>query len=238
MSGDRNLAADLGGVALVGVAVLVAADHPAVMWAAVLAGTMLASALRRDGAAGVAFLGVCAVLGASNDWNSVTNHRIYDYTVALEAPALSLVPLWMLAFWGLVLRTTADLYSWDRLALGTPTLGPVGVGVLIALVLATRQAIYVWFLDPVWSWAPFAAALAVAAMLGLGARRWLVALAVGVIGTAVEAVFIRSGGLHAYHLGVFGGVPVWISLWWVLGGLAWSEVAPRLARGVADPGHE
>jgi hypothetical protein len=57
-----------------------------------------------DGAAEVVFFAIGTVVGAVNDWNSVTRHRVYDYGVSTDLPRLSLIPLWMLLYWGLILR--------------------------------------------------------------------------------------------------------------------------------------
>lgn len=56
-------------------------------------------------------------------------------------------------------------------------------------------------------------------------------LAVG--GTAVEIAYIQLGGLHRYALGWLGGVPLWIALWWPLGGLLLDELGAPLERWLA-----
>ena len=184
------------------------------------------------------FLAVCTVLGATNDWLSVVHHRVYDYTVPVLFPALTTIPVWMLVFWGLILRAMASVAH--ALVPGPPA-DTVGLGrarrhhpaariaLLLLLVVATRQAIYRLYAHPVLSWLPFALALAVyAGVLGVDrARARLLAVTLAV-GPAVEALTIHTSGLHRYHLGWLAGVPLWIVLWWALAILAWADLAPRL----------
>jgi hypothetical protein len=178
-------------------------------------------------------------LGAFNDWSSVDWHRIYDYTVPVGFPRLSTIPFWMFLFWGQILRTMATVSRHPRLGLDGATegrlrLGPQSwagwvVGIELALALATRQLIYRLYLDPVWSWLPFALALAVYAAcirIGPGGRRLMVLIAV--VGPLLEVLYIQVGGLHRYALGWLGGVPVWIALWWVLAVLIWRDLSLRL----------
>lgn len=191
------------------------------------------------------FFAVCTLLGAVNDWNSVTRHRIYDYTVPVELPELSLIPLWMLLYWGLILRYVSSLFRWSRLAIPAardalvwrrPLPGGVllRVGLMLAVVLATRQAIYRTYLDPLWSWLPFALAIAVCLLLLRPERRRLwVLVAFASLGPAVEVLYIQVGNLHAYHLGWLFGVPLWIALWWVLAALIWGELSARMLAWLA-----
>jgi hypothetical protein len=189
----------------------------------------------------VAFFALCTALGAGNDWNSVVRHRIYDYTVAdcfVSAPG---IPVWMLVYWGMILRFVATLCRWEGLdpppspaaeihmgghVIVSPWLKVAGE---IVLTLVTRQMIYAYYLHPLLSWLPFAAALGLHAVVFHWSRhdRRLVALA-AVGGPVVEMLFIRVGGLHVYHLGWFGGVPLWIVLWWMLAVLVWNDVSARL----------
>ena len=97
------------------------------------------------------------------------------------------------------------------------------------LVLATRQLLYRYYLDPVLSWLPFAVALlAYAALFGVPAHERRLAALAALGGPAVEIAFIHIGGLHHYHLGWFGGVPLWIILWWILAVLIWNDLSARL----------
>ena len=50
-------------------------------------------------------------------------------------------------------------------------------------------------------------------------------------GTAIESLYINVGGLHQYHLGWFGGVPLWIALWWTLSLVIWDDFSGRLQAG-------
>ncbi|MEZ4224274.1 MAG: hypothetical protein R3B13_25215 [Polyangiaceae bacterium] len=203
-------------------------------------------AKRRDHSlrAELAFLLLCTVLGAANDWNSVTRHRIYDYTVPVEWPEASLIPVWMLLYWGLILRFVSSLFRWQRLRIAAPRddafghfAGRSGIALrivgMLALVVGTRQAIYRTYMDGLWSWLPFAAALVIGVLLlRPGRRRMLTLVVFGTLGPAVEALYIQVGSLHAYHLGWLSGVPLWIALWWMLSALFWGELSARLLRYV------
>ncbi|MBS1150475.1 MAG: hypothetical protein H6Q89_2173 [Myxococcaceae bacterium] len=189
----------------------------------------------------LAFSAIATGVGAFNDWNSVDGHRIYDYAVPTDLAGVSSLPLWMLLYWGLILRFLATLalcecFGSDPSPRPLVRVGPfnssqpwVKIAAQLALVVATRQAIYRAYLDPVLSWLPFLAAGAVHfAIFGWDHReRRLVALAL-VIGPLVEILYIQVGGLHRYHLGWLGGVPLWIVLWWAVSLLIWRDLAPRL----------
>ena len=189
-----------------------------------------------------ALFSLCTVLGAGNDWNSVTRHAIYRYDVPVAFPELSQLPLWMLLYWGLILRFMVTLFRFRGLKLGMPNNRVVvggrafdsaglRVGFLLALVVATRQAIYRTFDHSIWSWLPFALALILALVVTRPDRRrlWMLA-AVAVLGPAVEAAYIQLGQLHHYALGWFAGVPLWIVLWWILAALIWEDLSARLLR--------
>lgn len=183
---------------------------------------------------------ICTALGAFNDWNSVVNHRIYDYTVPTDL-SFSSIPSWMLWFWGLILRGFLRLCRWqalnpppapdNRVHLGFATVenGWLKISLLLALVLTTRQAIYRLYLDPLWSWAPFALALALYAFFFRLRGRELKLLAIfPLLGPGIEMLFINLGHLHRYHLGWIFGVPLWIVLWWLLAILVWQDLGLRL----------
>ncbi|MBZ0253807.1 MAG: hypothetical protein K8I02_10760 [Candidatus Methylomirabilis sp.] len=111
---------------------------------------------------------------------------------------------------------------------------PARAAVMLALVLGTRQAIYRFHGDPVLSWAPFAAALGLYALLLRPGRPELRLMgAIAVLGPAIEVLYIQVGGLHRYRLGWLGGVPLWIALWWVLAAPIRGELSGRLERALA-----
>jgi hypothetical protein len=251
IAGDRAFATDLAAVAAVGAGICVASDRLVLMtllvpvvvvlrfvaWARVAVAERGGIALRGE----LLFFTACLGLGAFNDWNTVVRHGVYDYDVPHFFPAVSSIPLWMLLYWGLILRFTTSLCGWSGLGLVTGPSDEVRLGrrlvssyrikvaVELFLVLATRQLLYRHYLDPVFSWLPFALALLVyAALFGLSPRERRLAVIAAVAGPAVEIAFIHLGGLHHYRLGWFGGVPLWIVLWWVLAVLIWNDLSPRL----------
>ena len=238
--GDLAFAIDALTVAGVSVAICVASQDLASMSAVVpgllalrLAAWMLLGAEERGRGrlAELAFFALSTVLGAFNDWSSVTRHRVYDYTVPTDLPGLSHIPVWMLLYWGMVLRFMATLFRWRRLDLPPAPPGALRAGVLLAIVVVTRQCIYRLFDHPLWSWLPFALALGLAlVMLRLDRRRLALLAGVLVLGPAVEVLYIQVGHLHAYRLGWFLGVPLWIVLWGGLAALAWEVFGGRVQR--------
>jgi len=54
----------------------------------------------------ILFFLICTVIGAFNDWNSVGNKEIYQYTVPYNFDFLK-IPIWMLLYWGIILRLIA-----------------------------------------------------------------------------------------------------------------------------------
>jgi hypothetical protein len=251
--GDRAFAIDAAAVALVAVAICLAGDRLAVMTIvvpAVVIGRFAAwfavprGARDLDAGREVVLFAIATAVGAFNDWNTVSRHRVYDYTVPTDLPGVSPIPSWMLLYWGLILRFVVTVFHYrrlgvprapDRLWLGTSfRSAPARVAILVGLALVTRQAIYRWFDEPVASWVPFAVALVIAAVVLRPDRaRLRTTAAVMVIGPAVEAVLIGVGHLHAYRLGWLGGVPLWIVLWWGLAALIWAELADRLTATAA-----
>ena len=189
------------------------------------------------------FFGICILLGAFNDWNSVVRHQIYEYTVPHFFPGFSTIPIWMLLYWGAILRFLATAASWPglgapfevdnhtRLGRHTSSSPKLKIVVLLLLVLATRQSIYQFFADPILSWLPFAVALlAYVLMFGLDAYRLRLVMFMAVLGPAIEILYIQVGHLHQYQLGWIVGVPLWIQLWWLLGILVWSDLSRRMIR--------
>lgn len=257
VTGDRAFATDLAAVAAVGAGICAKSDDlvfmtilvPAVIVSRFAVWVRLPVAergivLRAE----LVFFTVCLCLGAFNDWNSVVRHRIYDYDVPHLFPALGSIPLWMLVYWGMVLRFVATLCRWRGLSppsqpsgeisrVGRPAWAKVTLELL--LVLATRQLVYRYYLDPVLSWLPFAVALlAYAALFGVSAQERRLAALAALGGPAVEIAFIHVGGLHHYHLGWLGGVPLWIVLWWVLAVLIWNDLSARLLELLAGDHRE
>ncbi len=252
-TGDRAVAIDVGALIIVSAGIVLAAREltlmsilvPAVVAARMLLWSRLPAGERGHGVGfELAFFLLCTAVGGFNDWNSVVRHRLYDYTVPVYRPDLTTIPAWMLLYWGLILRAMATVFAWRRLGLpppgdelhlpGTRVRSPaLRVGFLLALVVATRQLVYVHASDPLWSWLPFAAALLLhVATARPPARALAVGLALLVVGPLIEMLYIRAG-LHRYHLGWLGGVPLWICLWWALAALIWAELAARISRATA-----
>ena len=189
------------------------------------------------------FLLICTLLGGFNDWNSVVNKQIYDYTVPHFFPQFSTIPIWMLLFWGMILRFMYSLFRLPALIDvnndrpdNACRLVPSGqlaswqkVVALLLFVLVTRQGIYRWYMDPLWSWLPFAGALLVYPMLFPFRRAEfkLAGLAL-LFGPVVEVLYIQVGHLHRYHHGIVGGVPIWIILWWILIIPIWRNLSRRV----------
>ncbi|MBT3219117.1 MAG: DUF2878 family protein, partial [Proteobacteria bacterium] len=157
-------------------------------------------------------------------------------------PGFSSIPLWMLLFWGMILRGLTSLCQWHRIGLDQPR-NEVRLGwtnanswvlklvLQLALVLVTRQFIYRLYLDPLLSWMPFAVALVLFVLLfGINRQERRIVLIMAIVGPLVEVLYIQVGHLHAYHHGWIGGVPLWIALWWVVGILIWSDLSRRTLR--------
>ncbi len=266
--GDRAFAVDAGAVTLISVAICLVSDRLA--WMSVIVPLLIALrlalwlALPRserdlDGRAELAFFALATLIGGFNDWNSVTRHRIYDYTVPTDLPGVSDIPIWMLLYWGLILRFVITVFHWRRTGIerALPTLrwrgraiggSALRVAFLLGLTLVTRQSIYRLYEHPIGSWLPFLLAIGVGVLLlGLNNRRLGMLGLVIAVGPLVEMSYINVGNLHAYHLGWLGGVPLWIALWWGLAALVWEDVgtrvmdglerllAPRQARGLTGP---
>jgi hypothetical protein len=248
---DAEVAVDAGAVAAGSLLIAGAAHHLAWMTVAIPLLVSVRTALwwkatrHRETpfplGAEVTFLALCTALGAFNDWSSVVRHGIYEYTVPCYFPQLTTIPIWMLLFWGLVLRLFITLGNWARL--GAPArlrdrvgLGPwhtgrawLRVALLLLLALGTRQTIYRFYGDPLWSWLPFAAALGLYPLLfGLTRHEARLAGLTLAVGPLVEVLYIQVAGLHRYALGWLGGVPLWIALWWVLAVLLWRDLGSRI----------
>lgn len=188
----------------------------------------------------LALLGICTVLGGFNDWNSVCHHEIYRYTVP-HFFAWSSIPIWMLLYWGMILRFFARFARWqalappdrpnDRLGFGKRIIHHAAARTVaeLVLILLTRQMIYRYSLHPVLSWLPFAIALVAYLVFFFPTRHDLKLLAVFLIGgPLIEVLYIQVGRLHAYELGWIGGVPLWIVLWWLLIIPIWKNLSLRL----------
>lgn len=251
--GDRPFLVDAVAVGLISAFICLWSERLALMSvlvpAVLLARLGLWLALPRaerdlGGCAEVAFFLMATLFGAFNDWNSVTRHRVYDYTVPTDLPGLSHIPIWMLLYWGLILRFVLTVFHWRRS--GLPRAGdgvflgrraaarPVlRVLLVLGLVLATRQAIYRLYDHVLLSWLPFAVAiLAYLALFRPDRARLRLLVLVVLTGPAVEALYINVGHLHAYRLGWLGGVPIWIALWWGLAALVWDDLGTRIMDGL------
>ncbi len=244
---DRALLLDAGTIAVVSLLICGAADQldwmtvlvPLVLVARTYAWTRLPRRERGSVRVELALLLTCTLLGAFNDWNSVVVHRVYDYTVPHYFPDLSTIPIWMLLFWGMILRSLITLFRWRRLGDPTPRdelwlgahTGASGwgkIGVQLAFIAVTRQLLYRSFEDPILSWLPFAIALGMGLVLFRPRRRVLMLLGIfALVGPGIEILYIQVGGLHHYHHGILGGVPVWIALWWLLAVMIWDDFSGR-----------
>ena len=201
--------------------------------------TLVAALAKRKGInlkAEFLFLLICTVLGAFNDWNSVCRQGIYRYTVP-HYFEFSTIPIWMLLFWGLILRFIARLARWE--ALGPPAGAnnrvaalesrPLKIAFELLLLLATRLTIFRFWDHPLWSWLPFLLALVVFIALCANTKHDLKLLVIFMVGgPLIEIAYIGLGGLHQYDLGWIGGVPLWIALWWLLAVLVWKDLAIRI----------
>jgi hypothetical protein len=141
----------------------------------------------------------------------------------------------------MILRFMATLCRWHRLGPPPSPRDEISVGrcvtssaaltvaVELGLVVATRQLIYAYYLHPIMSWLPFAGGLVFYAALFRLTRHDKLLLAIAaIVGSTVEILFIQVGGLHRYHLGWVGGLPLWIVLWWMLAVLVWNDLSARL----------
>ncbi len=243
--GDREVAVGAVGIAVVSAGICLASDNlafmsllvPIVVLARFAARRVLRLDVRHPWRDGWLVL-ACTVVGGFNDWNTVVRHGVYRYSVPHAWPEVSTIPLWMLLYWGLILRFLLTIFRWDRISFtGDRVAYPrprLRVAVELFLVLATRQAIFRWHDDPVWSWVPFAVALAVyIGLFGLGRAERIVVVLMGVAGPLVEGLYIGVGGLHKYDLGILFGVPAWIILWWILAALVLRDLSLR-AWALAD----
>lgn len=215
---------------------------PTLMWVRLGLWSRLPSSQQRHSIrAEIIFFLICILLGGFNDWNSVVNKQIYDYTVPVYFPEFSTIPIWMLLYWGMILRFMVSLFripdmlplkSADNRLFGpAPISVPwwLRVSILLIFVLVTRQAIYHWYMDPLLSWIPFAAAIVIYPLLFPSGKAELrLGFLALVVGPLVEALYIKVGGLHMYHHPVLGGVPLWIMLWWILIIPIWRDLSIRI----------
>lgn len=207
-----------------------------------LAVAMLAKKENIKLSAEIIFFVVCILLGAFNDWNSVCHKKIYNYTVPTDL-SFSTIPLWMLVYWGMILRFIARFARWEKLnppqeisntvKFGKKTFSSSYLKVILQLLLvfATRQTIYVFYLHPFLSWLPFLLALIIYFFLFLPDSHDLKMLLIFLVGgPLIEIIYIKIGGLHYYYLGWIAGVPLWIALWWLIIILIWKDFAFRVER--------
>lgn len=224
---------DLGLIALISIAACLSHSHLWIMTSVVgisYAFRMFLAWRRKE----ALFLLLATFVGGFNEFNTVDLHGVYRYRVEVFSPASGSIPLWMLLFWGLILRFAASLsWHWIRKVDHPGKPHWPRLTFLAALVLFTRLAIFQLYLDPIWSWLPFGlATVTYFVVLRPKPAYYSLFLLIAVAGTATESVFIQVAGMHEYHLGVFGGVPLWITIWWSLGVLIWQEfgaiLLPRL----------
>jgi len=246
------MAIDAGIIAVVSVAICVAADQllfMSIFMPLIIAARMLLLyALRQREEihfrAELLFFIICTLLGAYNDYSSVCVKGIYDYTVP-HAFSWSTIPLWMLLYWGMILRTFARFARWKALKPPDAPSNAIGftfwhsnnvalkIGFALILIFATRHQIYQYYLHPLWSWLPFFLALLAYLLVCWPTRHDLKLMAIVLpVGPLMEMLYINIGNLHRYHLGVAGGVPIWIILWWLLIILIWKDFALRMEIGI------
>jgi hypothetical protein len=102
----------------------------------------------------------------------------------------------------------------------------------LGLLAVTRWTVYRFYLDPILSWLPFLIAMLLFGLLFRPNRHDFKLLGIFlVLGPVVEILYIQVAGLHRYHLGWIGGVPLWIVLWWALSILIWKDIALRVEQG-------
>ena len=244
----RLFVIDAAVIVIVSIAICLWADRLALMTVLVPAVILarhiaLASIAKTEGInikAEIAFWLICTLLGAFNDWNSVVHHKIYDYTVPHYFSFTS-IPIWMLLFWGMILRFFARLARWQPLSPPPEPSNRLGIGKFrinnaivkvaaeLLLVMLTRQTIYRFYLEPVLSWLPFLFALLIFVIFFAPTRHDFLLMAVFLIGgPLIEILYIQVGHLHRYHLGWIAGVPLWIALWWLLIIVIWKDLALRI----------
>ena len=186
----------------------------------------------------IIFLSICIVIGGFNDWNSVCNKNIYSYGVPTFFPKITTIPLWMLFYWGLILRLITSLAFWSKIETQNTYSNKVRffgdnawfkVLFQLLLVFITRQLIYINYLDPFLSWIFFAIAFVVYLIfIPLKKADILLLTSFAIGGPITEVLYIKIGNLHHYHHGVFFGVPIWIILWWIISVLLWKDISCRL----------
>lgn len=251
---SKAIALDASAVGLISFLICIASDQLMLMTIAVpgiiVLRTLLIPVVLKDENPDlikeVLFLVICTVLGGFNDWNSVDGKSIYQYNVP-HYFEFSTIPIWMLIYWGMILRFIASLSWWEKLdpdkhvsnnlALGTVSYenkwGKI-IGQLV-LVLITRQFIYVYYNDPLLSWVPFNVALLLFALIFGFSKNDLKLMVLFLFGgPLIEILYIEIGGLHSYHLDWLGGVPLWLVLWWLLIVIIWKDLSARIQMAIAQ----
>lgn len=194
----------------------------------------------------IPFFVLITLMGAFNDWNSVSNKKIYDYTVP-HYFEFSTIPMWMLLYWGMILRAIYSFSKWSFLKPQTKLHNAIGlkkhqiinpslkVVAELILVFITRQFIYKYYLDPILSWVPFIIAFIIWLLFFKVSRHDIKLLFVFLlVGPLIEVIYIKIGHLHYYHLGLFYGVPAWIIIWWLIIVLIWKDLAPRIEYFISE----
>jgi hypothetical protein len=190
----------------------------------------------------ILFLLLCILLGAFNDWNSVCNKKIYVYTVP-HYFNFSTIPIWMLIYWGMILRFFSRFTRWQALDPNTDASNTIGIGNWkidnglakvsgeLLLVLVTRQTIYQFYRDPLLSWMPFLCALGLFLVFFKPTKHDFKLVLIFLLGgPLIEILYIQIGQTHYYYLGWIGGVPVWLVLWWCLIILVWKDISFRIQK--------
>ncbi|MBT3981774.1 MAG: hypothetical protein HOE90_10500 [Bacteriovoracaceae bacterium] len=191
---------------------------------------------------------ICTILGAFNDWNSVVGKGVYDYHAPVYFPEFSTIPIWMLLYWGMILRYMAAVAWWPGLGKDVELKNEVHLGskvwkstptkiiLQLAIVFVTRQFIYHYYLDSVLSFAPFVVALILYSLIFRPNKREIkLGLLCISLGTVVEILYIGAGDLHYYHHGILFGVPIWISLWWSLSVIIWKDIYKLIEQKISSP---
>lgn len=190
----------------------------------------------------IIFYLICTIIGIVNDLNSVIQHELYHYSLPRFSASIP-TPIWMLLFWGLILRSLARFSRWQALNPPQHISNEIGIGrhvmsngcakviFEIILVLLSRQAIYKTYTHPVFSWLPLTIILFIAiGTLKLSRHDWKILSIFAIFGPITEIIYIQVGHLHVYQLGWIAGAPIWIFLWWIIVMLIWKDFAFRIER--------
>jgi len=208
----RELAAEVGVMAVALVLMSVLSRHPAMPYAmaALIIGRFLLLNRRGDWL----FFLIGVVVGGGNDLLSMSK-GVYAYAAPTSLPVP--IPLWMVIFWGQIFLSFRKLMRYGRF-LGPDTKPPLidlPLALDLVVVVAYRMIIYRTAATP---WLPdalYAAILVVRLLVAPPAdneRRIMVAMLI--IGPVYEMILI-STGMYKYQTGVLFGMPLWLIVYWV-----------------------